>query len=144
MLFRSRQKEGDYTFGDFNSEKQVYFSVLTSQKKFLDAFIKHMLRAESEDVRQQFIADALKTPTHAAAQFVADDCFQDFSDITIKAAKTVPFCHFIGEARKELALNWCKKNIPYSINHVFGNHMMFWLEHVKFNELLRNFLSPQN
>ncbi len=134
-----KQKADDYTFGDFDSEKQVYFSVLQDQKGFLQSFLSHMLRDDHAAI-EPFLNNALKTPCYAAAQFIADDCFQDFSDITKQAAASKPFCHFIATSREERGLAWSNNNTPQAETHVFGNHMMFWLEPEKFNGCLHNFL----
>ncbi len=107
---------------------------------FFESFAKWMLENPTPSKIKKISEIAYETPPYVAALTNETASYADYENTLVTLAKKRPLFIFVRNDWEKVVGAWVKKYTPKARFSHMGKHLMFWENHVKFNQKFDSFL----
>lgn len=132
----------EWCIGNHDGWKGLYEPTINNRYEGTRGFCDWLAtRKLSTDELEWLIGQSMATHASAASNLLIDLMFRDDIEVLKSVGDTLPVLNVVRDDQGRLAAEFIKKNGIKTSMEVFGAHMMFWEEHAKFNEVIKQFLA---
>ncbi len=130
-----------YSYADTDGSQEFFtMGKLRCPDKTNREFAQWMLEDETPEALAWIIDMTEQMPNEAAALLNATANFLDYREQLIALAEDIPAWCMMRESQGKVVEAWCDRYLPAARVSAYGEHMMFWERHERFNADLLGFI----